>query len=138
MIGTNFYNTHGYQNQEKLFDITGWVIDNIVVSLWQNNNFKDASGTEINDKFITFNNLSLSLGYDKSEFDLTNDKVEFYTRVRTKQGMLYTAPTNDVTRIQKEVEIYAISIDTENNTYLDITHKVMGFYITKEWYSPDK
>ena len=207
MIGTNFYNTHGYQNQEKVFDITGWVIDNIVVSLWQDNNFKDENGIKVEGKQIEFTGLSLYLGYDINEFKMSRysqynkydsylDTLEarfsseakkqsdssassqsqylnnlamlmvkyvqslelgdseeaqivnaitkryssnfggvFKTRIRTKDGLLYDQPDTNG-NIEKVFEIYALSINLDNNTYLDVSNTISNIFCAIEKYNP--
>ena len=207
MVSTNLYNTHGYQNQEKVFDISGWVIDNIVVSLWQDNNFKDINGNRIEGKQIEFTGLSLYLGYDINEFKISRysqynkydnylDNLEerfseeakrqswnnssaqsqylnnlaalmenyvkslslgaaeeaqiinaitkryssnfggiFKTRIRTKDGMLYDKP-DGYNRMNKTFELYALSINLDNNTYSDISNTISNIFCGIEKYNP--
>lgn len=115
MIGTNLYNTHGFQNQEKVFDITGWVIDSIVVSLWQDNNFKDMNGTDITNKFITITNLQLYLGYDVTEVRPAGESTIFMI---TKDGLLYDNPRYDEV-ISKQVDFRVIQREKDSNNYYE-------------------
>jgi hypothetical protein len=79
MVSTNLYNTHGYINQEKVIDITGWVIDNITVTLWQDGNFKNDHGALLSNQRISFTNLQLYLGYDIEEFNNKDSKLVIYS-----------------------------------------------------------
>ena len=85
MITVNPYNTNGFQNQEKVFDITGWVIDTITISLWQDNNFYDAKGLPIKNQNLLITNLELYLGYDTEDFGNNTTKLFLYT----PDGLLY-------------------------------------------------
>ena len=116
MIGTNLYNTHGFQNQEKVFDITGWVIDSIVVSLWQDNEFKDVNGTEITNKFVTISNLQLYLGYDINQ---VNPYGEPTLLLQTKDGWLYNTPTSTDPIITKDIEFKVIKKEENSNNYVE-------------------
>ena len=117
MVGTNLYNTHGFQNQEKVFDITGWVIDSIVVSLWQDNNFKDEHGNLITDKYITITGLEMYLGYDIKE---VNEYPKPTFILKSKDGLLYTTPIGNEL-ITKDVEFDVIYKQENENTYLEDT-----------------
>ena len=109
MISTNPYNTKGYQNQEKVFDISGWVIRYIVISLWQDNNFKDKYNVNINDKKIFMSNLQLYFGYDISEFKKNNTRLFIYT----KDGLLYNSDS-----FNKEIQARLITM-LDDNTFED-------------------
>ena len=102
MVGTNLYNTHGFQNQEKVFDISGWVIDNIIVTLWQDNKFIDSNGIEIENEYITFSGLSLYLGYDKSEF--SNVRYSQSSKYDDYLDQLEKIYEKDLAWMQKEVD----------------------------------
>lgn len=116
MIGTNLYNTHGFQNQEKVFDITGWVIDSIVVSLWQDNEFKDMNGTEIVNKFVTVTNLQLYLGYDISQVRPYGEPTLLLS---TKDGFLYKTPAPSDPYLSKHVELKVIQREENTNNYYE-------------------
>lgn len=79
MISSNYYNTLGYCNQEKVFDIEDFVISNITVSIWQDGNFLKENKEEIENVKIYFTNFSLYLGYDLSEFELSKYRSFLYT-----------------------------------------------------------
>lgn len=90
MIGSNFYNTNGYQNQEKVIDITNKVISSIKVSFWQDGNFTSQEGPIIN-KYISYTNLQLYLGYDVLEFTespqlflYSEDGLQYSTNINSK------------------------------------------------------
>ena len=139
MVGTNLYNTHGYQNQEKVFNLSGWVIDNIIVTLWQDNNFKDINGNLVNDKLISYTGLSLYFGYDENEFKKGVELIETqnskcYLRVRTKDGLLYN-PSIEST-LEKHYELYCLLKNENNNTYLDISYLIKNIFYAIERYDP--
>ena len=90
MIISNPYNTFGYCNQEKVFDITNFVISRIQVEIWQDGKFIDINDTSVSDQRIYFNNFQLYFGYDISEFYNTDTKLFLYT----KDGLLYNNSYN--------------------------------------------
>ena len=92
MIGSNFYNTNGYQNQEKTIDITNKVITSIKVSLWQDGKFISKEYGQVLNKFIYYTNLQLYIGYDISEFD-QNPKLFLYS----EDGLQYSTNINSKT-----------------------------------------
>ena len=93
MIGSNFYNTLGYCNQEKVFDITNFVIINIQLQIWQDGKFRDINNTPINGQKIYFSNFGLYLGYDISDFYNTSYKAYLYTNSGLQyNGEYYTKP----------------------------------------------
>lgn len=93
MISSNYYNTLGYCNQEKTYDITNFVIKNIEVLFWQDGKFLTQDNTPINGVKIYFNNLSLFLGYDISEFQNSNTRCFLYTTAGYKfDNINYTKP----------------------------------------------
>jgi hypothetical protein len=57
MISANYYNTLGYCNQEKIFDITNLVIRDIKIYLWQDGNFKTNDDVSVINKLINFTNF---------------------------------------------------------------------------------
>ena len=64
MIGSNLYNTLGYCNQEKVFDITNLVIKDIKAYLWQDGNFRTTSNIAVANRQIKFTNFQIYFGYD--------------------------------------------------------------------------
>ena len=92
MIGANFYNTNGYQNQEKVIDITNKVITSIKISFWQDGKFLSQEYGQILNKFIYYTNLQLYIGYDVSEFD-ENPKLFLYS----EDGLQYSTSSNSKT-----------------------------------------
>lgn len=92
MIGSNFYNTNGYQNQEKTIDITNKVITSIKVSLWQDGKFISKEYGQVLNKFIYYTNLQLYIGYDVSEFN-QNPKLFLYS----EDGLQYSTNINSKT-----------------------------------------
>lgn len=112
MISTNVYNTHGYQNQEKVIDISNLVIDSITIDLWQDNNFRDIYDNLIESQRIYFSNLQLYLGYDLSEFETNNTRLFIYTY----DGLLYNS--SNVKYYTKEIYSRIIT-KTVDNFYTD-------------------
>ena len=110
MIIVDPYNTHGYQNQEKVFDISGWVIDTITVNFWQNNDFKDSFGASIDGALVYFSNLQLYLGYDTDDFSLNNTALRLYTM----DGLLYNS-----SNLQKKIQIKLVTKEEDDNNLLD-------------------
>ena len=78
-IGANPYNTFGYCNQEKVFDITDFIIKSIEVFLWHDNNFK-TNLTRLSEKTVRFKNIQLYLGYDSTEYpSISHPYIKLYT-----------------------------------------------------------
>ena len=116
MVGTNLYNTKGFQNQEKIFDITGWVIDSIVVTLWQDNNFKDAHGESIENKYVTITNLQLYLGYDISQIRPEGEPTLI---IQTADGLLYDNPEVVNQELTKTINFKIIQRIKNTNNFID-------------------
>lgn len=112
MISTNIYNTHGYANQEKVIDITNFVIDNITITLWQDGNFKNSQNGLITNKKIAYNNLQLYLGYDIKEFGNSDTKIQLYT----EDGLLYNNTESEASRTKQVFTRYLIKDDNNNYT----------------------
>ena len=79
MIGSNFYNTLGYNNQEKVFDITNFVIASIQIYFFQDGKFITENNSSAKDNRIYFTNISLYFGYDIKDFYNTDYKAYLYT-----------------------------------------------------------
>lgn len=92
MLVPDIYNTLGECNQNGAFDISNYVITQISLNLWQDDNFKDASGELILPKAIKFNNFGLYLGYFKNGFT-DNKKIV----LDTLDGFLYSSIYNNKT-----------------------------------------
>lgn len=130
MISTNIYNTHGYQNQEKVIDISNLVIDQITVELWQDNQFLDIYDNPIENQRIYFSNLQLYLGFDAVEFEESSTRVFIYTY----DGLLY----NGEQESNYKKEIYSRIVQKMNdNTYRDADN-LFGPNLSYIWeyYSP--
>lgn len=107
MINANYYNTLGYCNQEKVFDITNYVIDSIKVYLWQDSNFKTVDNVSVINKIINFTNFQLYFGYDISDFKKLQSRIYLYS----KDGLLYNSEFK-----QKNLYVrYVKFIDNELN-----------------------
>ena len=92
MVVPDIYNTLGECNQSGAFDITNYVITQISLNLWQDDNFKDSSGELILPKAIKFNNFGLYFGYFKNSFT-DNKKIV----LDTLDGLLYSSNYNNKT-----------------------------------------
>ena len=89
MIGANLYNTNGYQNQEKVIDITNKVISAIKVSFWQDGKFNSKEYGPVINQYISYTNLQLYIGYDISDFQ-ENKQLFLYS----EDGLQYSANNN--------------------------------------------
>ena len=133
MIGANLYNTQGYCNQEKVFDITNFVITGISVELYQDGNFIDINNNAVRDQRIYFTNFYLHLGYDISEFYNTNTRLFLYTT----DGLLY----NNSYRTKSLQVRYTQLNDSDHSILSDETNLLtssIGMYnIIWESYDPN-
>lgn len=133
MIGANLYNTQGYCNQEKVFDITNFVITGISVELYQDGNFIDINNNAVRDQRIYFTNFYLHLGYDISEFYNTNTRLFLYTT----DGLLY----NNSYRTKSLQVRYTQLNESDHSTLSDETNLLtssIGMYnIIWESYDPN-
>ena len=114
MISTNIYNTHGYANQEKVIDVTNFVIDRIMISLWQDDDFRNNKGDKITNQKISFTNLSLFLGYDISDFGKNNTRSYLYTY----DGLIYGHKDD---HLDKKMHTRILIKDRDNN-YENVTN----------------
>lgn len=92
MIGVDHYNTLGYCNQSKLYDITNLIIKRVEVWLYQKGNFRDNENNSINPEEKTFrisvDSLSIAFGYDIAQF--TNHYLLY---LYTQGGLRYNDST---------------------------------------------
>ena len=79
MISSNPYNTLGYCNQEKVFNIEDFVIKSIDIKLYHKGDFITIDKQALNKMRIYFNNLSVFLGYDISDFSKSLKRNFLYT-----------------------------------------------------------
>ena len=124
MIGANLYNTLGYCNQEKVFDITNFVITNITFRVFQSGNFKTVDGEGVKNQKLFFTNLHLHLGYDIKDFYNTDYKAYLYT----EQGYQYNSEflvKNLYVRFVKLQEADKTNIDIINNALSGINYSVL-------------
>ena len=115
MIGSSIYNTLGYSNQEKVFDITNFVISSAQVVFYQKGNFRLLDDTAPKKYRIYFTNVQLYLGYDISEFINNNFKTFLYTI----DGFYYN---NDY--FTKKLKIRFVSVNNSKSN-LDIMNNVI-------------
>ena len=135
MVGANFYNTQGYCNQEKVFDITNFVISNIQVLLWEDGKFKTLSNDNIIGQNIIFTNFQLYFGYDSSEFTISKQKIFLYTT----DGLLYN-------NSYREKHLYAryvvasddkLELDLATSSIATATNRYKVYWETYDPNSPD-
>ena len=129
MIGSNFYNTLGYCNQEKVFDITNFVITNIQFQIWQDGKFRDINNTRINGQKIYFSNFSLYFGYDISDFYNTNYKTYLYTN----SGLQYNGEYHTKPLFVRFVQ----SINNNLNDLSTVANDSTAYSIHWEEYDPN-
>ena len=133
MIGANLYNTQGYCNQEKVFDITNFVITGISVELYQDGNFIDINNNAVRDQRIYFTNFYLHLGYDISEFYNTDTRLFLYTT----DGLLY----NNSYRTKSLQVRYTQLNDSDHSILSDetnlLTNSIGMYNIIWESYDPN-
>lgn len=132
MVGSNFYNTSGFCNQEKVFDITNFVISNIQVLLWQDGNFKDINNNSLAGQNITFSNFYLNLGYDHSEFTTSDRKIFLYT----PDGLQYNGSyrTKHIYVRFAQVSADKSDLDILNQQMISNTDR---YYLYWEYYNPN-
>lgn len=111
MIISNPYNTLGYCNQEKVFDITNFVIRKLKISIWQDGNFKASNGGNVAGRFIFFNNFQLYAGYPTSDFSKALTKLYLYTR----DGLSYS-----VESLTKTIYSRLVKLDTSTNNLSEV------------------
>ena len=109
MIGSNLYNTLGWCNQEKVFDISNLVIDSIQVLAWQNGKFATDQNISVIGRPINFTNFQLYVGYDTSEFKKSQNRGFLYT----KDGLLYNS---DLLDKKLYIRLLTLKKDTELTT----------------------
>ncbi len=121
MSGTNLYNTHGYCNQEKVFDITDFYIVSINVNLYQNNNFYTSRGDKLLDQRISVKNIQLYLGYSVDE---CVDAGETQLFLYSNDGKLYNS-----NYLSKNIKGRVITIDkNDRNTYKINNNYTTSYY----------
>lgn len=79
MIGSNFYNTLGYNNQEKVFDITNFVVASAQIYFFQDGKFIAEDGSSAKNNRIYFTNIAFYFGYDIEDFYNTEYKTYLYS-----------------------------------------------------------
>lgn len=127
MISANYYNTLGYCNQEKIFDITNYVIDSIKVYLWQDGNFRTIEDIAVINKMINFTNFQLYIGYDITEFKKEKSKIILYST----DGLLYNSEYTT-----KHIEVRYIQYD--KNELIESNINTNNYYFYWEQYDNSK
>ena len=84
MVFINPYNTFGYCNQEKVFNIENFALQSIVISVLQQKGeedaFKDLENVPVSGETfsIKFKNIYCSLGYECDNKDINTEKLYVY------------------------------------------------------------
>ena len=132
MIGSNFYNTLGYCNQEQVFDIKNFIVTNISLSLFQDGNFKSVNGININNSKIYATNIGVYFGYDLSEFY----NVKYKTFLYSTNGLQYNSEYYKKSLYLRFVELM------DDKTNLNILNNQLGqggiFRVHWEQYDPNE
>ena len=125
MVGINLYNTLGFCNQQKVFDIKNLVITQIEAYLWQDGNFKSVDGMDVENRSIKFTNFQLYIGYDKDYFANQTELFELYTY----DGLIYNNNYN-------KKEIFHRYLTLKDDNIVSVLN--LKFNIgEKDYYEPD-
>ncbi len=134
----NVYNFTTFQTQTMIFDISSIAnIKSISISFYQEENsfktndgelipFKDDMGFDIAPNLL-LKNISLSLGYDKSEFEVGVDKV----LLSCNDSKVYNKTLEE--EYYRSIKLTWIHWDEQNNLY-PITSETSDFDFDIRWY----
>ena len=134
----NVYNFTTFQTQTMIFDISSITnIKSISISFYQEENsfktndgelipFKDDMGFDIAPNLL-LKNISLSLGYDKSEFEVGVDKV----LLSCNDSKVYNKTLEE--EYYRSIKLTWIHWDEQNNLY-PITSETNNFDFDIRWY----
>ncbi len=134
----NVYNFTTFQTQTMIFDISSIAnIKSISISFYQEENsfktndgelipFKDDMGFDIAPNLL-LKNISLSLGYDKSEFEVGVDKV----LLSCNDSKVYNKTLEE--EYYRSIKLTWIHWDEQNNLY-PITSETNDFDFDIRWY----
>lgn len=134
----NVYNFTTFQTQTMIFDISSITnIKSISISFYQEENsfktndgelipFKDDMGFDIAPNLL-LKNISLSLGYDKSEFEVGVDKV----LLSCNDSKVYNKTLEE--EYYRSIKLTWIHWDEQNNLY-PITSETNDFDFDIRWY----
>lgn len=134
----NVYNFTTFQTQTMVFDISSITnIKSISISFYQEENsfktndgelipFKDDMGFDIAPNLL-LKNISLSLGYDKSEFEVGVDKV----LLSCNDSKVYNKTLEE--EYYRSIKLTWIHWDEQNNLY-PITSETNDFDFDIRWY----
>ena len=112
MIFINPYNTFGYCNQEKVFDIENFALESIVVTIIQQKDnesiFKDAEDNPVSGEnfIIKFKNIYCALGYECDNKDIGTEKLYVYP----VDGLRYDFSSD----VSKKINARLIKIKRDN------------------------
>lgn len=141
MVGSNFYNTNGYQNQEKIIDITNKVISSIKISFWQDGKFISEEYGAVINKFIYYTNLQLYIGYDINEFTenpklflYSEDGLQYSTNINSKnlktrlldlnKNTLFFTEIDDLFLTDKTAQMNWGKYNITNNTFSELYNQL--------------
>lgn len=134
LIGVNYYNSLGYCNQSKIFDITNLLIKGISIYLFQKNDFADIEGNlldEIETNIIQTDLVSIAFGYHSSEF--TNHNLLY---LYTRDGLRYNTDNADRTLYVRWVDDDGVEYEPDDSLTLYIYDPTRATINEKlnEWY----
>ena len=132
MVVENPYQTYGWCNQEKIFDISNLVITEINAYIWQDGNFLDTENNLIEKKPIVFSNFKLFIGYSEDDlitqnalYKNNNIKQENINKILyTLDGLQYNEQNNT-----KQLKSRILKYDNQTQTELEeIEDSVTSMY----------
>lgn len=134
LVSMDPYNSLGYCNQSKMFDITNLLIKKVEVYLYQNKDFFDDNDMllEIKDSnTIKIDMVSLSFGYHKEAF--TNSRLLY---LYTKDGLNYNADNPSKTLAVRWIDTEGKEYDPGEDLKLYIydSQRATINTILNEWY----
>lgn len=95
LVGVDYYNSLGYCNQSKIFDISNLLIKGVSVYLYQKGDFINEDGElldEVETNILQTDLLSIAFGYHSSEF--TNHNLLY---LYTRDGLRYNVDSAERT-----------------------------------------
>lgn len=116
MVFINPYDTKGYGNQEKVFNIKDKIVKGIKIQLCQDNNFKDTNDELVSQEdglnlTINIKKIKVELGYQKPDLAPGDCQTYFYSTG------LYTYGDNTT----RELKVRVIQKDLINDEYKEIS-----------------
>lgn len=150
MVGSSVYNTLGYNNQEKVYDITNFVVTSAQVQFYQNGKFlklesSRSSDYDLNTKhqlIETIENISKNIAaIDESQFKTYEEYSEKVNElIKTQKEYLalismQSATKNKIYFTNVQLFFGYDSSDFYNNEYRAYLYTPDGLYYNNEWYT---